>query len=182
MTAPRTAPEHLETERLVLRRPVASDAPAVFERYAADPDVTRLLGWATHRAIDDTRAFLAFSDLEWGRWPAGPYLILSRGDGRLLGGTGIAFETARRASTGYVLAKDSWGLGFATEALLAIVGVAQAVGVRRLYALCHANHHPSARVLEKCGFVREGILRRYQDFPNLPRAEPSDVLCYARVF
>jgi RimJ/RimL family protein N-acetyltransferase len=37
-------------------------------------------------------------------------------------------------------------------------------------------------VLEKCGFLREGVLRRYAEFPNLAPGEPADCLCYSRVF
>jgi RimJ/RimL family protein N-acetyltransferase len=36
-------------------------------------------------------------------------------------------------------------------------------------------------VLEKAGFEREGLLRRYLVFPNLGSPDPSDVLVYARV-
>ena len=154
----------------------------MFERYAGDPDVTRFVGWPTHQSVQETKSFIAFSEAEWERWPAGPYLILTRDDGRLLGATGFGFETPYRAATGYVLARDEWGLGYATEALQAMVDLAPSLGVRRLYAICHAEHRASAHVLEKCAFEREGLLRRYAEFPNLMPSGPADVLCYARVF
>ncbi len=175
------APERIETERLVLRRPRAADAEAIFARYAADAEVTRFVGWPAHRSVADTQAFLASSDAEWARWPAGPYLAHARDGGTLLGSTGLAFETPGRAMTGYVFAQDAWGRGYATEALGAMVDTARAVGVRRLYALCHTGHRPSWHVLEKAGFEREGILRRYCEFPNLQPGEPLDVFCYAIV-
>jgi [ribosomal protein S5]-alanine N-acetyltransferase len=178
----RKASEQIVTTRLVLRRPAAGDAAAIFNRYSSDPDVTRYVGWPAHISPAGARAFIEFSDGEWARWPAGPYLVWSRADRTLLGGTGLSFETATRASTGYVFAKDAWGNGYATEALGAMVEVARACGIRRLYALCHAEHRASARVLEKCGFDREGVLRRYAEFPNLAPGEPQDVLCYSRVF
>ena len=169
----------IETSRLRLRKPHASDARAIFDRYSSDPRVTRYLGWPTHLTIDDTDAFLAFCHAEWARWPAGPLLIESRADGRLLGSTGLGFETPRQASTGYVLAHDAWGLGYATEALSAVRDHAAALGVERVYALCHPAHRASARVLEKCGFVSEGTLPGYAQFPNLAPGVPADVLCYA---
>ena len=150
------APERLETARLVLRRPLATDAEAIFTRYAGDREVTRYLGWPVHESLEDTSAFLAFSASEWERLPAGPYLVEGRITGPLLGSTGFAFESAERAMTGYVLAKDAWGHGYATEALRAIVGIADAVKIRRLFALCHPEHRASWRVLEKCGFVLTG--------------------------
>jgi RimJ/RimL family protein N-acetyltransferase len=176
------AAERMETARLVFRRPTAADAPAIFERYAGDREATRFMSWPVHETIAQTEAFLRFSDGEWERWPGGPYLIEARSDGRLLGGTGFAFETPQRAATGYILARDAWGLGHATEALTAVVGVAAGLGLRRLYALCHTDHHPSWRVLEKCGFAREGILRSHTEFPNLKPGEPCDVFSYGKVF
>lgn len=176
------APDRVETARLVLRRPRVADAEEVFARYAGDPDVSRYMAWRLHESREATRAFLEFSEAEWLRWPAGPYLIESRADGRLLGGSGFAFETPYRAAAGYVFAKDAWGQGFATETMLAISDIARDIGLARLYALCHVDHRPSARVLEKSGFVREGVLHRYLDFPNLVPSGPADVYCYARVY
>lgn len=169
----------IETPRLRLRPPRPADAGAIFARYASDPRVTRFLGWRTHRTLADTEEFLAFCAAEWARWPAGPLIIESRADGALLGGTGIGFETLEQASTGYVLACDAWGLGYATEALGAIRERAAQLGIARLYAICHPRHRASARVLEKCGFLCEGTLRAYTEFPNLAPGVPADVRCYA---
>jgi RimJ/RimL family protein N-acetyltransferase len=169
----------LETARLLLRRPVREDAPEIFARYASDVEVTRYLGWPRHRSVDDTRAFIQFSDAEWGRWGTGPLLVYSRAGGALLGGSGLTMETPQRAMTGYVLARDSWGGGYATEVLHAMVDLVDSLRIARLYATCHVDHRASWRVMEKCGFVREGILRRHTVFPNLS-PHPADVLIYAR--
>jgi len=176
-----TAPERIATPRLILRRPTLEDAQPVFDCYASDVEVSKYLAWRLHDSPDMTRQFLQFSESEWERWPAGPYLIESREDGRLIGGTGLAFETSYRASTGYVLARDAWGKGYATEAVRAMVEVSRLIGLVRLYAICHVDHGKSARVLEKSGFTREGILQRYLEFPNLAPGAPSDVYCYARL-
>jgi [ribosomal protein S5]-alanine N-acetyltransferase len=168
----------LLTPRLLLRRPTRHDAAAIFERYASDPDVTRYLAWPRHSSIEDTYVFLGFSESEWRRWGCGPYLAYSRSDGSLLGSTGLAFEATDVASTGYVFARDAWGKGYATEALSAMVDVARALRLRRLYAICHVDHHASWRVMEKCGFEREGVLSRHTVFPNIS-SQPCDVLSYA---
>lgn len=173
------APFNIRTERLLLRKPEREDAADIFSRYASDPEVTRFLAWPTHKSVDDSRAFLEFSDAEWERWPAGPYVICSQVDGRLLGSTGLAFEAGFRATTGYVLAKDSWGQGYATEALLAMRQTAQDLGVVRLYAMCHPEHRQSRHVLEKGGFSLEGTLRRFSEFPNLKPDVAEDVVSYA---
>ena len=173
-------PERFETARLILRKPTPADAEAVFARYASDEQVTRYLGWPRHQTVEDTRTFLAFSEAEWHRWPAGPYLIESCDDGKLLGSTGFGFESASVAATGYVLARDSWGGGYATEALAAIVDIARSLRVLRLYALCHPDNPASARVLEKCGFRMEERLKQSTVFPNLNSGCQEDCLRYVR--
>lgn len=175
------APRRLETDRLILVEPTASDADAVFERYAGDPEVTRYLGWPRHQSVADTRGFLAFSAAEWQRWSAGPYLIRARSDGRLLGGTGLGVERSEEAMTGYVLAKDAWGQGYATEALRAMVEVSRQLDVVRVYALCHPEHHASWHVLEKCGFTRDESWSTPATFPNLASGSLQEVLCYELV-
>jgi RimJ/RimL family protein N-acetyltransferase len=181
MTAAR-APERIETARLVLRRPMSSDAEAIFATYAADPEATTYVGFPRHRSIEDTRAFLQISDAQWTKWPAGPYLAFLREGGALAGSSGLMFELPLRAATGYIFAKPYWGRGLATEALAAMVQVAESCGVQRLYAICHHTHLASARVLEKGGLTFEGVLRRHAEFPNLAPGTLHDVRCYSRIF
>ncbi len=175
-------PETFETDRLILRKPDVADADAIYSRYASDPEVTRYLSWKRHRSIEETKAFLAFSEAEWKTWPAGPYLIESRAQRRLAGGTGLSFKTPSVAETGYVLARDAWGFGYATEALGAVATVAEKTGVRQLLAFCHPGHLRSVRVLEKCGFVRQHRHARVAEFPNLSEHQTVDCLSYSRAF
>ena len=172
----------LQTGRLTLRPPDIEDVQMIFDRFAADPEVTRLVGWPRHRSPADTLEFVEFSRSEWQRWPVGPLLVWSRKDQALLGTTGLAFETPYRAATGFVLARDAWGQGFASEALAAMQPLASSTGVRRLYALCHVDNGASVRVLEQASFQREGRLARYALFPNSGWVDPQDVWCYARTW
>ena len=52
--------------------------------------------------------------------------------------------------------------------------------VFRISAVCDVENIGSARVLEKSGFVREGLLRRWLLHPNI-NDEPRDCYSYARV-
>jgi RimJ/RimL family protein N-acetyltransferase len=128
------------------------------------------LGWPRHQSIADTRQSLAFSAAEW-----------ERSNGDLLGSTGLGFEHSDEAITGYVLAKDAWGKGYATEALTAMVEVSRRINVARIYALCHPQHRASWRVLEKCGFTRDLGWFKKAEFPNLAPGVLQDVLCYKLV-
>lgn len=169
----------LESPRLTYRRPTTADAQAIFDNYASDAEVTRYMAWPAHRTLSDTYAFLTFSDSEWRRWPAGPFVIRARGDDRVIGSSGFAFEAPDRAITGYIFARDTWGQGYATEALTAMIELAPRIGIRVLTASCHAEHRASARILEKCGFSCEGRLPRHMVFPNVNSRDPLDVLSYS---
>jgi [ribosomal protein S5]-alanine N-acetyltransferase len=182
MSASLFAPAIIHTDRLVLRRPADGDAPAVFARYAGDPAVTRFLGWRTHESAADTEQFLACCDAEWRASGVGPFLIESREDGQLLGSASLRLVSSQQAAAGYVLARDVWGRGYATEALLAMRALALRLGVLRLSAMCHPEHRASLRVMQKCGFTRDGLLRAHTQFPNLAPGVAADVVCYSLVF
>ncbi|HEX5217869.1 MAG TPA: GNAT family N-acetyltransferase [Vicinamibacterales bacterium] len=171
--------ELIETPRLRLRRPRLADAAAIFARYASDPEVVKYVGFPCHLRLADTEAFIRYCDAEWARVPAGPLLAWSRADGRLLGGTGLALESGGVVSTGYVLAKDAWGHGYATESLRAMIDLAKSLSVPRLIARVHPEHRPSARVLEKCGFTLDSDVEATY-FPNLSPGVLIDALRYSR--
>ena len=139
-----------------------------------------MMYWLYSKPTDDTRAFLAFSDAAWAQWHAGPLLIEERESGTLLGSTGVACQTPYRVDTGYVLAEDAWGQGYASEALAAVLEALGGTTVWRVEAFCHPEHTASTSVLEKAGFELDGRLRRHTVFPNLA-PEPQDVLVYSRI-
>jgi RimJ/RimL family protein N-acetyltransferase len=65
------------------------------------------------------------------------------------------------AMLGYWLGRAYWGRGIASEAVSLLSAYAlRERGLRRLEAYVFAPNVVSARVLEKCGFTREAVLRR----------------------
>ncbi|GIU29933.1 GNAT family N-acetyltransferase [Shewanella sp. MBTL60-007] len=66
----------------------------------------------------------------------------------------------QQLQVGYMLHPDAQGQGFASEALQAIVDWACLVyKPHKFIAYCVEPNIASTKVLEKCGFVREGLLR-----------------------
>lgn len=147
-------------------RPRREDAAAIFARYSSDPEVTRYVSFPRHTSPADPEAFIGRADDEWTRAGCGAFLAWSCATGELLGGTGLEASHGASVETGYVLAKDAWGQGYATEMLRAMVTLARDVGIHRLVAHCHVDHHRSVRVLEKCGFTVAAIVPAVR-FPNL---------------
>ncbi|HEX8068540.1 MAG TPA: GNAT family N-acetyltransferase [Pyrinomonadaceae bacterium] len=186
-------PTHIETERLLLRPPALGDAPAIYETYARDPEVTRYLIWRPHRSLADTEEFLrahlarrvadaddaaaqgsveVSAEVSW-------VLILKEGD--QLAGMLAVHPAEFRVGLGYVLGRAYWGRGLMTEAVRAVTELALAQPeVFRVWAVCDVDNRASARVLEKAGLAREGVLRRWSLHPNVSAA-PRDCLCYAKV-
>jgi ribosomal-protein-alanine N-acetyltransferase len=64
-----------------------------------------------------------------------------------------------RAETGFMLGRDSWGQGYAMEAMRAVMAFAATSGIRRLLARTHLGNRRSDALLEKLGFKEEGLLR-----------------------
>jgi [ribosomal protein S5]-alanine N-acetyltransferase len=93
------------------------------------------------------------------------FLMFREADAALLGGltiSNIRRGVAQSASVGYWMGLPHVRRGHMTEAMRAIVPFAfGTLGLHRLEAACLPHNAPSARVLEKSGFRREGTARRY---------------------
>lgn len=173
-----TPPEIVETPRLTLRRPVLEDAAVIFERYARDPEVTRYLTWRPHQTIEQTQEFLRRCCEFWGRGVAFPWVIVRKGGTGPIGMIDLRPQ-GERAEIGYVLARPFWGQGYMSEAAQAVIEWAlNQPEIYRVWAVCDVDNTASAKVLEKAGMRREGILRRWIIHPNVD-AVPRDCYCYA---
>jgi len=83
-------------------------------------------------------------------------------DGECIGGIGITFGEDEHQYTsliGYWLGESHWGKGIATKALSIMTAEAFSGNkIVRLYAPVYSPNKASMRVLEKCGYILEGIL------------------------
>jgi RimJ/RimL family protein N-acetyltransferase len=65
------------------------------------------------------------------------------------------------AEIGYWLGEQFWGRGISTAAVIALTDYAfQNLKLTRVFAVPFARNDASVRVLEKAGYLREGLLRR----------------------
>ena len=170
-------PQRIKSVRLLMRPVTADDAAAIFLGYAQDPEVTRYLTWRPHRTIADTEAYLA-TCLASSPTSQRVYALVGRESGVLMGALHLRLPASHRIDAGYVLARPFWGCGLMTEALRAAAEWALAEpGVFRIGAVCDVGNPASARVMEKAGLVREGMLKRWMVHPNVS-TEPRDCLIY----
>lgn len=173
-------PEKIETARLVLRKPRLDDATAIFESYAQDPEVTRHLTWRPHKDIAETRTSLQRMRDHWASGQAYPFAITLKDEDAPIGMIAM-HPDGFQVEIGYVLTRLHWGRGYMTEAATPLIDWAlRQPDVYRVYATCGVDNHASARVLEKAGMQREGLLRKYIIHPNTGD-EPVDSYIYAAV-
>jgi RimJ/RimL family protein N-acetyltransferase len=173
-------PTHIETARLTLRKPVAADTQLIYEAYARDPEVTRYVTWRPHRTVADGEEPAANRLAAWESGRHFSWVIALRDSGEVAGMISIRPD-GWRVDLGYVLARKWWGRGLMTEAVRAVVDyLLSEPEVFRVWAVCDVENAASARVLEKAGMQREGILRRWAIHPNMGD-EPRDCFCYATV-
>jgi [ribosomal protein S5]-alanine N-acetyltransferase len=163
--------------RVILRPPRLDDAPALFNRVASDPEVTRYLTWLPHPDVDETRRVIAelFNVGAERTW-----LIATRHDAEVIGLCAWRRPVPHAAELGYCLARAWWGRGIMSEVLpLLLAALERDPTAFRVWAVCHVDNVASARLLQRCGLSLEGRLVRYGLFPNLGD-EPQDTLLYAR--
>lgn len=144
----------LETERLTLRRFRADDLEPLFELYR-DPEVRRYYpdGIRSHAQTK--------LELEWFRLghPQHPELGLwatvDRRSGEFLGRCGLLPWTIHgdtEVEVAYMITRQRWGEGLATEAAKGIVLYAHhALGLQRLICLVMPGNLASAAVARKIG-------------------------------
>jgi ribosomal-protein-alanine N-acetyltransferase len=174
-----TPPETLQTTRLLLRKPRPEDARLIFKAYGRDAEVTRYLMWRPHTDIRDAQAAV---ERFRGGWESGKrltWLIFAR-DGDELVGSIAARKDENGVNLGFLLARSHWGRGLMTEAVAAVVRWAFSdPSIFRVWAVCDVENQASARVLEKTGFLREGVLKKWSLHPNTS-AIPRDCYAYAQ--
>jgi RimJ/RimL family protein N-acetyltransferase len=156
----------LETERLLLRNFREDDAAALMNIFG-DDQVTRFYDIATFTHIEQAHRMVARllkrnadgNTMRWG--------ITLKENGQLIGTGGFNEFKGPRAGIGYDLATAYWKRGYVTEAVRAIVAHGFAtLNLNRIEAFVMPENAASARVLEKLGFTREGLLREYGFWKN----------------
>lgn len=147
----------IETDRLVLRRQRAQDAPFIL-RLLNDPDWLRYIGDRGVRTVDQARAYISDGPMAmYDRYGFGLYLVETRSDRTPVGICGlIQRDFLDCADLGFALAREFRGMGYASEAAMATVDYARAsMGLDRLDAIVSPENATSIRLLERLGFTFE---------------------------
>ncbi len=151
--------DRIETGRLTLRGFAEPDADDLF-RYASDPDIGPQAGWKPHETRAESlaaiRTFVAQDNI---------WAIERKSDRRVIGSLVLHPDKWRNLPDtrmlGYVLARDCWGSGYMGEAVERAIRYGFEEMNLRLISVSHYTFNKrSRRVIERCGFIREGTLRQ----------------------
>lgn len=156
----------LNTERLLLRPLSVSDLPTVDE-YATDAENTKYMIHLPNKSLEETYNFLTRVSAEWQKKEPSFYEFAIIYDSLHIGAVSVYLnEDKTEGGLGWILNKNYWGKGFATESAFAIKEfVIRQLKVKKLVAHCDSRNLSSAHVMEKIGLSFENKGER-QYFDN----------------
>ncbi|TCN25226.1 GNAT family N-acetyltransferase [Mesobacillus foraminis] len=154
----------LETKRLVLREVTTEDSNSLL-KYLSDEEVMKYYGLNPFQSINDALDEISWyqsiqknkTGIRWG--------ITLKDQGAVIGSCGFHNSVLQhfRTEIGFELSKDHWGKGIAFEAVQAIISYGfEHLDLQRIEALIEPPNSSSQRLVEKLGFIREGLLRNYE--------------------
>lgn len=154
----------IETDRLVLRQITKDDAEDIL-KYLSDETVMKYYGLKPFKSIDEALEEIAWyqstfdenSGIRWG--------ITLKGHGKVIGSFGFLNKVPRhfRSDIGFELSQDFWGQGIANEALEAVIKYGfEQLNLQRIQALIEPPNNSSQKLVERNGFIKEGLLRNYE--------------------
>lgn len=139
-----------------------------FMVWATDDKVSQYCTWKTCTSREEAMTYMINSVIPhpWMRAiclknRAIGYIMLTAFDG----------NDACRCEVGFVLASKYWGKGIATRALKMVTSAVfrERTHLERLDAWADKDNLGSHRVLEKAGFQKEGVLRKYMLIKGIAR-------------
>ena len=147
----------LQTDRLVLRRFVESDAEAMFQNWASSAENLIYVTWDPHSDVEVTRNSIrnwvaSYTNPNYYKWA----ICLKENPEYVIGDISLVSVDEENSSceVGYILGMDYWGRGLMTEALKAVLSYClDEIGFEEVDA-CYASLNPaSGRVMEKAGMT-----------------------------
>ena len=136
------------TNQILLRDVIEADLPIFYEQQL-DPEATQMAAFPAR----EHEEFMA----QWQGNVLGNECVIKKTIlfGGQVAGNIVSFEQFGEREVGYWLGKEFWGQGIASQALAKFLDYEK---TRPLYAHVAKHNIASRRVLEKCGFVEDGLV------------------------
>ena len=161
----------LETERLVLRKMTQADSPALCRILQ---DEKTMYAYEGAFSDEEVQQWLDRQLARYARYGFGLWAVLRKETGALIGQCGVTMQETGEGEVpeiGYLLRKDCWHRGYATEAAAACRDYAfETLGFDRVWSIIRENNLPSQRVARRLGMVPCGrMVKHYYgiDMPHI---------------
>lgn len=155
-TTPPAGKSVLRTERLELRELTPADLPFVAEMVG---DAETMRSYPHHFMPTEARYWLQRQLDRYARDGHGLWLVVERNSGRRVGQVGLAIQEvdgAKEPEIGWLIHRDFWRRGYATEAGAAVRDHAfRSLNLGRVISLIRPVNEPSKGVAKKVGMVVE---------------------------
>lgn len=153
----------LTTERLRLEPFTDSHFEGLY-RMNREPEVMRYITGRPDTP-EDTLAMIERVKARWLEFAHSWWSFIEHDSNEIIGAGCIQHlgrDPANPLEIGWRLRKDKWGLGYASEAAVAMADFAfDKLNAPELYAVCHQENLASAHVMKKLGMQYRGIQRWY---------------------
>lgn len=147
----------LQTQRLVLRKPLHTDAAKLHE-LRSNTTVLQYLNRAKPSSINETAEFVKKLITITASGDGITWIITQKHDSELIGTINfwpIDLQNFR-AEVGYMLSPQHQKQGFMNEALMSVINYGfNQMNLHSIEANCNAENIASIQLLEKCNFVKE---------------------------
>jgi ribosomal-protein-alanine N-acetyltransferase len=155
----------IETTRLRLRPLLEADAERLHDIYG-DAETMRFVGRRGLRTadLDRTRTALAALMRHDELHGFGLWAVDELGGEPMVAIAGLAWVDGHGpdVEAAYLVRRDRWGRGYATEALRAVLELGRGqLGLSRIIALAYPENDASRRVMEKAGMRPDGTVEAY---------------------
>ncbi|KGR77086.1 GNAT family N-acetyltransferase [Ureibacillus sinduriensis] len=154
----------LKTERLILRKITETDASSIYT-YLSDPEVMKYYGLEPFQSVQDALAEISWYESIFKEQTGIRWGISLKDSDRIIGSCGFlnTVSSHYRTDIGFEVSKEYWGQGIGSEAIMAIIHYAfEHMNIQRIQALIEPPNIASQKMVEKAGFLREGLLRKYE--------------------
>ena len=153
----------LETERLLLRKIKKSDALKAFTNWCSSEKVSKYVVWNKHETVETTEKLFSFWEKEYEDLTTYRWIVEIKDNHEPIGTIDVVskkFLPYSVCEIGYCYGEKFWGMGYATEALKAVIKfLFEECEAEVIFADHLSNNPASGKVMEKSGMKYEGRLR-----------------------